>query len=121
MNHSELVKRSLLEVGAEPDCRLWVNETFGAWVGQGQRLKNGDVLVKQAHFVQGGLCEGSSDIIGIGPGGTFFAPEIKTGRSRLSKAQRNFKTIVEQLGGYAPTIRSTDEIREALEHLRRQQ
>jgi len=56
-----------------------------------------------------GLCKGSSDLIGIAPGGVFFAVEVKTPTGRASPAQTNFIAAVIRAGGRAGIARSPDD------------
>ena len=90
---SIVVARCLAQYGALPDKRLWRNETAGCWVGKmiGRpragtvihmqagviRTQAGDVILRGARQIQAGLCVGSSDLIGVAPGGLFLACEVK--------------------------------------------
>ena len=84
--------------------RLWRNNT-GALVDQ------------QGRFVRFGLCKGSSDLIGlrsleITPElvgqrlARFVAMEVKTDQGVLSREQRAFLRLVQQLGGVGAVCRS---------------
>ena len=83
--------------------RLWRNNT-GALVDQ------------QDRFVRFGLCEGSSDLIGlrsleittelVGQRlAQFVALEVKAAQGVLSPEQRAFLRLVQQLGGVAAACR----------------
>ncbi len=73
-----------------------------------------------ASLVKFGLCEGSSDRIGITPVtvtpemvgmtlGVFTAIEVKTAAGKVSEAQHNFIDQVRAAGGFATVARSADE------------
>ncbi len=65
-----------------------------------------------------GLAPGSSDLVGIGPGGVFLALEVKTATGRTSKAQRQFVELVQRYGGRAEIVRSADEAEVVIEAMR---
>ena len=92
--------------------RLWRNNT-GALVDQ------------QGRFVRFGLCKGSSDLIGlrsleITPElvgqrlARFVALEVKTDQGVLSREQRAFLRLVQQLGGVGAVCRSVEEAEQLL-------
>jgi hypothetical protein len=58
--------------------------------------------------------KGSSDILGILPGGRFLAVECKAEHGRLSPDQRQFLADVKALGGMAIVARSCRDIETAL-------
>jgi len=58
--------------------------------------------------------KGSSDIIGILPGGKFLAIETKSMRGRLTPEQKEFLEKVRGLGGVAILARSLRELDEKL-------
>jgi hypothetical protein len=95
-----------LALGADPRIVLWRNN-----VGVAQHAGRGG---KQA--VRYGLCEGSSDLIGILSGsGRFVALEVKTPKGRPTDQQCHFLALVRRKGGFACIVRSVDEARAALE------
>lgn len=59
--------------------------------------------------VKYGLCNGSSDLIGIAPGGKFLAIEVKMPSKKVSKEQNNFIKIVKLNGGIAGVATSVEE------------
>lgn len=65
-----------------------------------------------------GLCVGGSDIIGIAPGGLFFASECKRGTGRLSDEQRRFLQLVYDSGGVACETRSVEQAEEQIRGIR---
>ena len=58
--------------------------------------------------------KGSADIIGILPDGKFLAIETKSENGRLAPEQKEFLSKVRGLGGVAITVRSFQELDEAL-------
>ena len=56
--------------------------------------------------VRFGLCPGSSDLIGIAPGGVFVAIEVKNAKGRVSEEQTRFIDAVVAKGGRAGVARS---------------
>ena len=116
-----LIKRMLVEHGAHPDVRLWRNETGVFWAGKQVAanrtqeavkvwLHPGQVILSNPGRVSAGLCVGSSDLIGIAPGGRFLAAEVKTPKTRISPAQPKFIQAVRDLGGIAGFVRTIDEL-----------
>jgi len=77
-------------------CVSWRNNT-GAYKDHSGRL------------VRYGLCVGSSDLIGIAPGGVFFAIEIKTATGKPTSAQTHFIEAVRRHGGRAGIARDPAE------------
>lgn len=58
--------------------------------------------------------KGSSDIIGILPGGRFLAIEVKTREGRLTPDQRDFLDTIRGQGGLALIVRDWKELDNAL-------
>ena len=58
--------------------------------------------------------KGSSDILGVLPGGRFLAVECKAPGGRLSPEQKQFIAGVRELGALALTVRGWRELDEAL-------
>jgi hypothetical protein len=48
-----------------------------------------------------GLAPGASDLIGVGPGGRFFALEIKAPKKVPTPEQQTFIELIRKLGGFA--------------------
>lgn len=116
-----LIAKMLVEHGAHPDTRLWRNETGVFWAGrvvlvnrtqspQPIALLPGQTVLANASRVSAGLCVGSSDLIGIAPGGRFLAAEVKTPNTRISPEQERYVQIVRDLGGVAGFVRTVDEL-----------
>jgi len=103
--HQELIREILLKIGNYPDVVLWTNQVGRA---------------KQGRFtVSYGLCRGSADLIGIGPGGKFISAEIKTGEGVLSAVQRAWLQLVRKYGGSGFVWRSLEEAERDVEEMRR--
>lgn len=108
MKESEIVRQILLELGNEPDFRIWRNNT-GALPDVTGRL------------VKYGLAPGSADLIGIlAPRGRFIALEVKTERrgSEPTEEQISWGDVVSSMGGIYAVVRSAAEAREVLETAR---
>lgn len=65
-----------------------------------------------------GLQVGASDILGIGPGGLFFACECKSGAGRTSEEQLRFLQVVHNTGGIACLTRSVEQAEEQIRGIR---
>jgi hypothetical protein len=100
VSESQLVRDILLAFGAIPGIRLFRNN-----VG---RLQD-----RKGHWVQYGLCVGSSDIIGW-HSGRFVALEVKSATGSLTKEQAAFIEAVRRDNGIAACVRSVDEVATAL-------
>jgi hypothetical protein len=74
---------------------------------------SGAVRIRPGKFMSFGL-KGSSDILGLLPGGRFLAVECKAPDGRLSPEQREFLADIKALGGLAIVARSYRDIEEAL-------
>jgi len=81
----------------------------------------GDVVVRQARPLHSGLCEGSSDIIGVKPTvitedmvgqtiGVFVACEVKTKTGPVRDKQKIFINNISNAGGIADVVRSVDDV-----------
>jgi hypothetical protein len=57
---------------------------------------------------------GSSDILGVLPGGKFIAVECKAQNGRLSDHQIEFLNEIERMGGVAVIAKSVDDIEKTL-------
>jgi hypothetical protein len=73
----------------------------------------GAVRIGPGRFMHFGL-KGSSDILGILPGGRFLAVECKAPDGRLSPEQKQFIREVQELGGLCLVVRDWKEIDSAL-------
>ena len=104
MTEAEILVAVRVALGREPDLVLWRNSVGLANQGR--------------HRTRYGLCRGSADLVGIGPGGVFVAWELKAGRGHLTPEQARFLLLVTARGGHARVIRSVDDARQALDDLR---
>jgi hypothetical protein len=101
---SQLSHDIRLALGRESDLVLWRNHVGSAQVrGVWQRF---------------GLAPGSADLVGVGPGGRFFALEIKAPSGREREDQTLWANLVRSKGGFVATVRSVAEARAALEEAR---
>jgi hypothetical protein len=57
---------------------------------------------------------GSSDVIGVLPGGRFIGVECKSAKGKLTEKQKEFLARVEELGGLAIVARSVDDVIQGL-------
>lgn len=116
----------MLAANKRPDVLLWRNETGLFWAGRlvkknlGQAPLNvwlhpGQIILSNQARVSAGLCKGSSDLIGIGPGGIFLAPEVKTPNTRITPEQPKFIRAVRQRGGLAGFVHSVEELERLIE------
>ena len=96
MTESQVMHDIRLALAREPDVTLWRNNT-GA-------LRSAD-----GRLIQYGLCVGSSDLIGIGPGGRFLAIEVKGPRGVVSDEQERFIALVRRRGGIAGVASSVED------------
>ena len=107
-------------------ARVWRNNVGLAWVGRDIIHIGPDVIIKDARPFRGGLCEGSSDYIGLVPKiitqdmvgkkiAVFVACEVKTKRGRASIAQTAFIAAVNAAGGIAFIARSDDDAVEKIQ------
>lgn len=105
----ELQHEIRLAVGSLPDVCIWRNET-----GQAKHIGPRG----RPQHVRYGLCVGSADLIGVGPGGRFLALEIKTETGRVTPEQTMFLDLVRSKGGIAAVVRSVDEALAVIEAAR---
>lgn len=97
----ELEDQIRLTLGKRSDCLLFRNP-----VGMHKGLDEQGRTIAFRY----GLCPGSSDLIGLGPGGRFVAIEVKRpGGGRVSQAQRLFLALIKKYGGLAGVARSVEE------------
>lgn len=108
------IQRQIMLALSEADCTIWRQNTGLAWVGDAVMLANGDVLLKKPRRLHVGLCNGSSDLIGIMPDGRFLAAEVKSKTGRVSIDQERFVEVVKQRGGVAGVCRSVGDALELL-------
>jgi hypothetical protein len=73
----------------------------------------GSVQIRPGQWYRFGKT-GSSDILGVLPGGRFLAVECKAARGVLSPEQRDFLADIKALGGLAVVAKSWTDIDQAL-------
>ncbi len=105
------------------------NNTGMGWAGKVTKIREagkylcypGDAIVRKAMPLKAGLCEGSSDIIGIktivitsdmvGKSiGVFVALEVKAKNGKESEKQKTFIDNINNAGGIAGIVRSVEDI-----------
>jgi hypothetical protein len=70
---------------------------------------SGAVRIRPGKFMSFGL-KGSSDVLGVLPGGKILAVECKAEGGRLSPEQRQFLADIKALGGLALVVRGWREL-----------
>lgn len=137
MNGKALTNNILLALG-NGGTTLYSQETGFAWVdGTGRKdvqraartqqvtLQKGDVVLRKAHMIRMGLCEGSADVIGhetitITPEmvgqkiAVFTAVEVKGDNDRPRPKQVDFVNHVKAAGGRAGFAYSVDDARKII-------
>jgi hypothetical protein len=99
MQEREIQHAIRLSLGSEPGrVVLWRNNV-------------GVATARDGSVVRYGLCNGSSDLIGLTAEGQFVAVEIKAARGRLSPEQEQFLALVLRMGGRAGVARTVEEAR----------
>lgn len=116
-----------IEALSKYERRLFRNNVGRAWQGKWHRhpggqvnLAPGTVIIQHARPIQVGLCDGSSDIIGmrsiqITPEmvgqriAQFVAVEMKTPKGATTEEQDRFIAMVEFMGGIAGVAKNVDE------------
>ena len=105
-NTQKLIQLALSEAG----YTFWRNTTAMAYVGRVVHKDASTITLAGYQVIESGLCVGSSDLIGIGPGGLFAAIEVKrTSGGRVSVEQTRFIDAVLKKGGLAGVARSPEE------------
>jgi hypothetical protein len=94
------VKRECLDYLKLRQIKAWSNPS-------------GVVQIRPGKFMSFGL-KGSSDILGLLPGGRFLAVEVKAPGGWLSPEQKQFLAEIQNLGGLAIVAKSCRDIEAAL-------
>ena len=97
----ELMDRIQLTIGGRRGFRLWRNNVGAAKVFRGPGMPPG--------FISFGLCPGSSDLIGMMPGGRFLAIEVKRPGEAQTEDQLKFEAAVCECGGLYILATSVEE------------
>lgn len=95
-----------LDLGKERDLLLFRNAVVHAEYWD---AKTGKVI-----HVHGGLPTGSSDLVGVGPGGRFFGLEVKKPGERPTAEQETWLALVRRFGGFGGWADSAEMARAAL-------
>lgn len=109
MKESDVVRAIMLDLGNEPDLRIFRNNT-------------GALNDVTGRLVRYGLAPGSSDLIMVMlPYGRMVCFEAKTTdkRSKPNDEQIAWGTVIRQMGGYYEIVRSKEEARWHIEELRK--
>ena len=109
MNPETKLQRAIMLALSEAGYTIWRNETGQFWTGQQLHRAGDQITLANASMVPCGLCKGSSDLIGIGPGGRFLALEVKTQTGRATVEQQNYINQVNARGGIAGIVRSVED------------
>lgn len=121
-----LIARSLLEFGAEPGVRLFKNTVLKGWVGKVVKrarrretvtLYPGDMVLRGARQVHGGLPVGSSDVIGIAHS-RFLSAEFKTENVATPPHQHRWLAMIRAHGGVSGIVREPDDLAALIEEAR---
>lgn len=119
MSETNILREILLALGSRPDVRLFRNHTGAGWTGRLVARNGRNVVLQDARFCNFGLAPGSSDLIGwqsvmITPdmvGHCFarlLAIEVKA-RGRVTKQQRDFLRVANEMGAAAGVARSVED------------
>jgi hypothetical protein len=100
MTPESKIKAACLQYMKKRGIKAWNNPT-------------GAVRITPNRWLHFGL-KGSTDILGLLPGGRFLAVETKSTRGKLSPEQREFLADINTLGGMAIVARSWQDIDKAL-------
>jgi len=95
MKETNILKLCLMAL-SQAGCLAWRNNT-------------GALPDRQGRIVRYGLCNGSSDIVGLAPDGIFFAVEVKTVTGKPTPEQLTFIAAIRRQGGRAGVARSPEE------------
>jgi len=95
MKETNILKLCLMAL-SQAGCLAWRNNT-------------GALPDRQGRIVRYGLCNGSSDIVGLAPDGIFFAVEVKTATGKPTPEQLTFIAAIRRQGGRAGVARSPEE------------
>lgn len=96
-----VLKRVMLEA-SRLGLRVWRNHTGGIKDAEGA-------------YHRFGLCVGSSDIIGIAPGGRFIAIEVKRPGGKPTEQQVIFIDFINKMGGFGIILDDEKKLKPALD------
>jgi len=106
---------------SEQGATMFRNETFNGWVGKVIHKSGDQVTLSNAKRIAGGLCVGSSDLIGFMPtvitqdmvGQTlpvFTGMEVKTPTGKPSKEQVEWDEFLKSKGCISGVVRSPEDV-----------
>lgn len=124
-----LIQRDIrIAIGGRSDCRLFRNNVAQGVVGNVRWIKTretvdlfpGDAVVRRGRILHAGLCEGSSDLVGvrrvlITPDmvgrtvGLFVGLEVKDEGGTTEPAQERFLKMLLEFGAFGGIVRSVRE------------
>lgn len=118
MSEIELMRQIQLKA-SEQGHRLFRNNVGVGWVGQQVRvsrpgmvmMRPGDVLLREARVLHAGLCQGSSDQIGLTNKGIFVAVEVKAQKKDPTNVQESFLDMVKRMGGIGIVAKTLDDFK----------
>ena len=133
MKERDVLHAVRLEFGQQPDFVIWRNST-----GAGLQVQLSELNALLSMLIRGqlqaaiallreivsgrvyphGLCKGSSDIIGLAPGGLFLAVETKGDGGRATPEQLRFLALIHSCGGAACLTRSLGEAKSQIAAIR---
>lgn len=96
-NLETVIQGRIMEALSVAGCLVWRNNTGALPDGRTGRL------------VKYGLCKGSSDIVGIAPGGIALFIEVKTPKGKATIEQERFIAACLSKGARAGVARSPEE------------
>lgn len=117
---TSLMKKQMIALSSLGDVTVFRNNVGTGWQGKVLKHDSGMIILQNPRIVHFGLCEGSSDIIGLKrvvitedmvgkEVAIFVAIESKTKTGKVSPEQENFINFVNKSGGIAGIARSEDE------------
>ena len=120
MKEQEIQNQIRVAASQRGNALTWRNNVGTGWQGEVVTMKDGSKLIRNPRLVHFGLCEGSSDLIGITTVtvtpemvgqriGVFTAIEVKKPGKQATAVQRQFLMSVKQQGGRAGVARSIGE------------
>ena len=118
MTHQDLQKQAMIAASKSRQVTLFPNRVAKGWVGQVTTRTANTVTLSHPRPIESGLGVGSSDLVGVTRvtitpdmvGRTmavFTACEVKVGKDKLSKAQREYLALVKSWGGIAVELRDS--------------
>lgn len=120
MKEGNIQAEIAMELSKQPNIRVFRNNVGKAWVGKVIHRDDKTVTIANYRILHAGLCEGSSDLIGIKSVvitpdmvgqtvGIFLGVEVKTPTGRPSKMQLAFRAFVNKFGGKCEIVRNSCE------------